>query len=247
MLRPEDPSATLVAAASALGVPLTPGQTQQLTRFRGLLAKWSRVHNLTSIRDDDTTSLHLLDALALVAPLRRHAAGRTLRILDVGSGAGLPGLIVAIAMPGDEVQVCCLDAVAKKVAFIRQAAAELGLVQVHTVHGRVEALDLGPFDVITSRAFASLADFARLSERHLAGDGVWLAMKGRRPDDEIAGLAPQVSVFHVEPVVVPGLAAQRCLVWMRPTATAPTPEQDAGPIAPSPSAGKPRAARVRHR
>lgn len=224
MLPPEDSSATLVAGAVALGVSLTPGQMRRLAQYRRMLAKWGRVHNLTAIRDDDTTRLHLLDALALVAPLRRHAAGRTLRLLDVGSGAGLPGLIVAIAMPADEVQVCCLDAVAKKAAFIRQAVAELGLAHVCTMQGRIEALRLEPFDVITSRAFASLADFARLSERHLASDGVWLAMKGRRPDEEIAQLPPHVSVFHVEPVVVPGLAARRCLIWMRKT----TSSHDAG-------------------
>ena len=133
------------------------------------------------------------------------------RLLDVGSGAGLPGIVWAIGCP--DLQVCCVDTVAKKAAFITQAALTLGLKNLKAVHARVESLS-GPFDVISSRAFASLPDFVAGSSQALAEGGVWLAMKGKHPGDEIA--AVPADVFHVEPLQVPGLSAERCLVWMRP-------------------------------
>ena len=102
----------------------------------------------------------------------------------------------------------------KKAAFVQQVAGALGLANLHGQHGRVESI-AGQFDVVTSRAFASLADFTAWSDGALAEGGVWLAMKGRRPDDEIAALPPAVTVFHVEPLTVPGLEAERCLVWLR--------------------------------
>jgi len=130
----------------------------------------------------------------------------------VGSGGGLPGVVIAIGCP--DIDVTCVDAVGKKAAFVQQVAGALGLSNLHGRHGRVEAI-AGPFDVVTSRAFASLADFTAWSDGALAEGGVWLAMKGRRPDDEIAALPPAVTVFHVEPLTVPGLEAERCLVWLR--------------------------------
>jgi 16S rRNA (guanine527-N7)-methyltransferase len=145
------------------------------------------------------------------ALVRRSAQGR---LLDVGSGGGLPGVVIATLLPGWD--VTCVDAVAKKTAFIRQVAGALSLPNLHAVHGRVEQLGVAPFDLITSRAFASLADFTALTRRHLAPCGAWMAMKGRAPDDEIAALPPDVGVFHVEPLQVPGLGAQRCLIWMQP-------------------------------
>jgi 16S rRNA (guanine527-N7)-methyltransferase len=162
--------------------------------------------------------LHLIDSLSLVAPLRRHAAAAgdgAIRVLDVGSGAGLPGVVVAAVCPGFD--VTCVDAVAKKVAFVRQAASEIGLVNLHAVHSRVENLEAGQnYSVITSRAFSSLADLVRLT-RHLlcATGGVWVAMKGVPPTGEIDALPDDIDVFHVEHLAVPGLDAQRCLVWMR--------------------------------
>jgi 16S rRNA (guanine527-N7)-methyltransferase len=107
--------------------------------------------------------------------------------------------------------------VGKKAAFIRQVAAELGLQNLHAEHARVERLTAPAFDLVVARAFASLADFVRLSRRHLGGSGVWMAMKGKHPEQEIVDLPPDVEVFHVEPLTVTGLAADRCLVWMRPT------------------------------
>ena len=145
------------------------------------------------------------------------AAGCTARLLDVGSGAGLPGVVLAIVAPAW--QVTCVDAVGKKAGFVRQVAAELGLTNLRAEHARVEALPAGQggagFDVVTSRAFASLADFVQASQQQLAREGLWMAMKGQVPDDEIAALPAQTEVFHVEQLVVPGLQAQRCLVWMR--------------------------------
>ena len=142
------------------------------------------------------------------------------RLLDVGSGGGLPGVLLAIMLPA--LEVTCVDSVGKKAAFIRQAAATLGLQNLHAAHARVEALAVTPFDLITSRAFASLTDFTNLSRNLLAPGACWMAMKGKRPDAEIAALPPGIEVFHVEPLLVPGLDAERCLVWMR-LSTQPTP------------------------
>jgi 16S rRNA (guanine527-N7)-methyltransferase len=112
--------------------------------------------------------------------------------------------------------VTCVDTVGKKAAFVRQVAAELALPNLHAEHARVEALKAPPFDLVTSRAFASLADFVQLTRPLLAPSGAWMAMKGKTPSDEIAALPADVAVFHVEPLAVPGLDAERCLVWMRP-------------------------------
>ncbi|RYF35653.1 MAG: 16S rRNA (guanine(527)-N(7))-methyltransferase RsmG, partial [Comamonadaceae bacterium] len=135
------------------------------------------------------------------------------RLLDVGSGAGLPGVVLAICCP--ELQVDCLDAVGKKAAFVQQAGVTLGLSNLRGVHGRVEAVKDG-YDIVSSRAFASLADFVQGSRGALAEGGVWLAMKGKVPADEIEALPRDVKVFHVEQLEVPGLQAERCIVWLRP-------------------------------
>lgn len=205
--------AALLAGAQALGLHLNDGQAGQLLAYLRLLAKWNRVYNLTAVRDEaDMLTRHVLDSLAVVPPLQRYAQGRALKLLDAGSGGGLPGVALAICCP--EMQVTCADAVAKKAAFIQQAAATLKLPHLRGLHARVETL-AGPFDVITSRAFASLADFTRWTAQALAQDGVWLAMKGRHPADDLAALPPEVQVFHVEPLSVPHLQAERCLIWLR--------------------------------
>lgn len=211
------PDAACVAGcAHGLGLSLDGAQCERLAAFAALLQRWGRTYNLTAILDrDQLLTHHLADCLAVVAPLRRHLAtlpGRP-SLLDVGSGGGLPGVVLAIACP--ELDVCCVDAVGKKAAFVRQVAAELRLGNLRAEHARVEAM-AGRFDVVASRAFASLADFVALTRARLADNGVWMAMKGQRPDDEIAALPGDVAVFHVEPLTVPGLGAQRCLVWMRP-------------------------------
>ena len=211
----DDLVAALQADAAALGWSLAPAAAGRLVAFRDLLVKWNGTYNLTALRDPaQVRTQHLADCLAVVAPLRRHAGGRPLRLLDVGSGGGLPGVALAAVEPGWD--VTCVDTVGKKAAFVRQVAAELGLPNLHAEHARVEALQAAPFDVITARAFASLPDFVRLTRPLLASGGVWMAMKGKPPSDEIAALSADVDAFHVEPLVVPGLDAERCLVWMRP-------------------------------
>jgi 16S rRNA (guanine527-N7)-methyltransferase len=203
----------LRAGLDRLGLPLNDEQITQLLGYAGLIRKWSRVYNLTAVREPgEILSHHLMDCLAAIGPLRRHTGGRPVRLLDVGSGAGLPGAVVAIVCP--EIDVHCVDAVAKKAAFVQQAAASLQLPNLRGLHERVERLQNG-YDLITSRAFASLADFVSLSAGALAEEGTWLAMKGRYPAEEVAELPANVEMFHVEQLEVPGLAAQRCLVWLR--------------------------------
>jgi len=213
----------LQAGAEALALGLGDAQITQLMDFLALLQKWNKVYNLTSVRDpQEMMTHHLLDSLAAVAPLRRHVAALeqqgmvagTVRLLDVGSGGGLPGVVFAICCPG--VDVSCVDTVGKKAAFIQQAAVSLKLRNLHGVHARVETLTT-PFDIISCRAFASLQDFVTWSQGALATPhGVWLAMKGKHPDDEIAALPAAAQVFHVEQLAVPGLEAERCIIWLKP-------------------------------
>ena len=212
-------NAELAATSDALGLGLDAAAQARLMAYLELLQRWNRVYNLTALRDpDEMLSHHLMDCLAVLPSLRRHAADSGLatpRILDVGSGGGLPGVVLAATHP--DWRVRCVDTVSKKSSFIRQVAAELRLSNLQGLHARVESLDPadGRYDVITSRAFSSLADFTTLSVKVLAEAGVWMAMKGKLPTDEQAALPLGVQVFHVEQLQVPGLDAQRCLVWMR--------------------------------
>ena len=157
---------------------------------------------------------HLSDCLAVIEPLQRECGMGAFRLLDVGSGGGLPGIVIAAVLP--QVEVTCIDSVGKKAAFVRQVAGELKLRNLRSVHSRVEDFEASAFDVVSSRAFASLADFVRLTSPLLATNGTWMAMKGKTPDAEIAELPGDISVFHVEQLRVPHLAAERCIVWMRP-------------------------------
>ena len=201
-----------------LGLDLEESTRDRLLAYLDLIAKWTRVYNLTAVRDaQEMLSHHLLDSLAVIAPLRREMtnlqrAVDARSLLDVGSGAGLPGVVIAIVCP--EVQVTCVDTVAKKAAFIQQVAVSLKLPNLKGLHARVESLTQ-PFDVICSRAFASLLDFTQWSRSALAEDGIWLAMKGKHPEQELQVLPKDVKVFHVEPLNVPSLGAERCIVWMR--------------------------------
>ena len=203
-----------------LGLVLTSEQEEQLLAYMDLIAKWTKVYNLTAVRDaDEMLTHHLLDSLAVVLPLRREAAklvlpqGQTqLNLLDVGAGAGLPGVVIAITCPN--ISVTCVDTVAKKAAFIQQVAVTLKLPNLKGLHARVEGLTQ-PFDVVCSRAFASLRDFTTWSQSALAGHGVWMAMKGKHPNQELSELPEGVQVFHVEQLQVPGLDAERCIIWMR--------------------------------
>ena len=221
-----------------LSLSLTDIQQSQLLAYMDLIGKWTKVYNLTAVRDaNEMLTHHLLDSLAIIAPLRRELAKLSLpaadltagcsenrglaaanlgqkkfTLLDVGAGAGLPGIVIAIVCP--EVSVTCVDAVAKKVAFIQQVAATFKLPNLKGLHARVESLTR-PYDVVCSRAFASLHDFTSWSQHAVAKQGVWMAMKGKHPDQELAVLPESIKVFHVEQLHVPGLDAERCIVWMR--------------------------------
>jgi len=218
----------LAGAATELGLALSDSQLEQLLSYLAMIQKWNKVYNLTAVRDPQAMlTQHLVDSLSLIpalrrysneSALRRHAAGnKHLRLMDVGSGGGLPGVVVAICEPS--IDVTCVDAVAKKASFIKQVAAELRLPNLHGEHSRVEELKAPPFDLITSRAFASLLDFTTLTRQHLAPDAIWLAMKGQHPTEELAALPADMDVFHVEQLQVPGLDAQRCLIWIKPRRT----------------------------
>lgn len=203
--------ATLRAGLARLQLELSDRQIGQLHSYQALIAKWTKVYNLTAVRDPaEMMTHHLLDSLAVIAPLQRHMTQG--KLLDVGSGAGLPGAVIAICCPA--ISVTCVDTVAKKATFIKQVALELKLPNLTGLHARVENI-AEPFDVICSRAFASLADFTQWSANALAPSGVWMAMKGKHPVDELAALPATVDVFHVEQLQVPGLSAERCIVWVR--------------------------------
>lgn len=209
---------TLQKGLEALGLSLTDEQQGKLLDYMDLIAKWTKVYNLTAVRDaHEMLTHHLLDSLAVIAPLRRELAKLNLQtvpadLLDVGAGAGLPGVVIAITCP--EVSVTCVDTVAKKAAFIQQVAATLKLPNLKGLHARVETLTQ-PYDVVCSRAFASLVDFTTWSQSALAAHGVWMAMKGKYPEQELAQLPRNVHVFHVERLQVPDLHAERCIIWMR--------------------------------
>ena len=207
-----------------LALSLDDVQVTRLLDYVDLIQKWTKVYNLTAVRDpQEMLTHHLLDSLAVIAPLRQQLvamdAGQGIgsqakpgtRMLDVGSGAGLPGIVVAICCP--DITVHCVDTVAKKAAFIQQVAVGLKLPNLRGIHARVESLT-DPYDVVSSRAFASLLDFTNWSGAALAEQGVWMAMKGKHPADELAALPESVKVFHVDQLRVPGLGAERCIVWM---------------------------------
>jgi 16S rRNA (guanine527-N7)-methyltransferase len=202
-------------ARRILAEDLTPAQRACFEGYLALLSRWNSTYNLTAVRDPAQMLVqHLADCLAVIPPLRRRLAEvPARRLLDAGSGGGLPGLVIAAMEPG--LDVTCVDSVGKKAAFVRQAAGELGLRNLHAEHARVEQWRAPPFDLITARAFASLVDLVRLTRPLLAVGGAWLAMKGRKPDEEIAVLPVDIEVFHVEPLQVPVLDAERCIVWMR--------------------------------
>jgi 16S rRNA (guanine527-N7)-methyltransferase len=239
----------LDAGLRALGLHLSETQVDQLLAYQDLIAKWNKVYNLTAVRDpQEMLTHHLLDSLAAIPPLLRQTGGQPgfaagppqgetappggsdpcsggawghpIQLLDVGSGGGLPGVVVAITCP--QIQVHCVDTVLKKATFIQQVAATLRLPNLRGIHARVESLKAeegNGYDVVCSRAFASLVDFTTWSREALKPGAVWMAMKGKHPADELSALPADVSVFHVEQLKVPGLGAERCIVWLRPAAS----------------------------
>ena len=208
----------------ALDLALSDAQVGQLLDYMALIEKWTKVYNLTAVRNPvEMLTHHLLDSLAVIKPLRlkltatgiqarAEASATKLRLLDVGSGAGLPGAVIAICCP--DIAVDCVDTVAKKAAFIQQVALGLRLPNLRGVHARVENLT-DTYAVVSSRAFAALIDFTQWSVAALAEEGIWMGMKGKHPAEEMAALPATVNVFHVEQLTVPGLDAERCIIWMR--------------------------------
>jgi 16S rRNA (guanine527-N7)-methyltransferase len=203
---------SLAGGIAALGLAVTAAQRAQLLAFLALLAKWNKIYNLTAIREPGRmVTHHLLDALAVLPQLPRQD---TLRVLDVGSGGGIPGLPFAIVRP--DWQLTLVDSNHKKIAFLTQAAIELGLRNVTAQATRVEDFQpAAPYDIVISRAFSDLATFAALSVRHLAPDGLLVAMKGVHPDEELAELPPAFTVIAKPVLAVPGLDAARHLIVMQ--------------------------------
>lgn len=197
----------LSTGLAELGINLSAAQQDQLLAFRDLLLKWNKTYNLTALRDpEQAISHHLLDSLAILPQLGDGP------LLDVGSGGGLPGIPLAIARPA--LAVSMVDTVQKKATFLQQAAIQLGLKNVAVHHARVEEMH-GQYAQISSRAFAEIALFVRLTRHLLAPGGRWLAMKGMRPDDEIAALPSDIVVEQIIPLHVPGLDAERHLIILK--------------------------------
>lgn len=190
-----------------LGIDLDAATQQKLLDYLALLEKWNKVHNLTAVRDpSDMVTLHLLDSLSVLPHIKSG------RLLDVGSGAGLPGIPLSIVRP--DLQVTVMDSSHKKASFMRQAKATLGIPNLEVVCGRVE--EFHPehkFNMVISRAFSDLAEFMRLTAHLCDEGGVWLAMKGVYPFDELAQIKGPTS--EVVPLRVPGLEAQRHLVSLK--------------------------------
>jgi 16S rRNA (guanine527-N7)-methyltransferase len=199
----------LKQGAVQLALPLSSAQQEQLLDYLALLNKWNSVYNLTSVRDPmQMMTLHLLDTLAAVP-----AFEGAQNVLDVGAGGGLPGVVLAIARP--DMRVSMIDTVHKKTAFLTQVKAELGLANVTVYTKKVQELEVKqPFDVITSRAFADLSDFVNWSGHLLADGGRFIALKGTAPADERERLPEPWAVNDLQPLRVPGLEAERHLVFI---------------------------------
>jgi 16S rRNA (guanine527-N7)-methyltransferase len=205
----ENHARELAEGAKRLGVVLTHEQSRQLLAYLQLLDKWNRAYNLTAVRDPaEMVSRHLLDSLSILPYV---TPGEW---LDVGSGGGMPGIILAIMRPQD--QFTLLDSNGKKTRFLTQARLELNLRNLQVVNSRVEAYSPGrPFSGIVSRAFSSLADFTGLT-RHLGNDQTrWLAMKGLYPEEELAALPVDFHVVESAQLAVPGCVGSRHLLILR--------------------------------
>ncbi len=207
---------TLKEGATAMGLTLSAAQLDKLMAYQALLAKWNKVYNLTALRDPaQMVTHHLLDSLSAVS-----AFAGAQRVLDVGAGGGLPGIVLAIwaAEAQPQMRITLVDTVQKKTAFLNQVKAQLQLGNVTVLHARVEQLPIEQqYDVITSRAFAELKDFVTWSNHLLQHDGKYIALKGVLPQEEIDRLPAGWKVQHVQPLLVPGLDAERHLIFMERT------------------------------
>ncbi len=193
----------LISGLKTLNLSFKPEQIEQLLAFIKLIAKWNKAYNLTAVRNnEDMARLHILDSLAILP----HIEGK--RVIDIGTGAGLPGIPLAIFLP--EVEFVLLDSNAKKTRFVQQVILELKLKNVSVIHSRAEDYqpELG-FDIITTRAFTNLADMVKMTAHLLSPDGVLLAMKGLIPEAELAEINAKTTLI---PIKVPEVEAERCLV-----------------------------------
>jgi 16S rRNA (guanine527-N7)-methyltransferase len=212
-------SERLKEALHALSLTATPSQQAALLEYLSQLLRWNKTYNLTAIRDPEQALVHhIFDSLSLVPSISSVVSTHSDHapmIVDVGSGGGLPGVVLAIMLP--DVRVICIDAVEKKTMFIRQMAGVLALLNLTALHARIETLEPLQSLIVTSRAFASLEDFARLAGAHVCEGGYLLAMKGHPPNEEIEALQTLTtwSTQVVQPLIVPELDSQRCLVWMQ--------------------------------
>lgn len=203
-------AALLTAGIAEMGLDVSLEAQQKLLQYLSLLSKWNKVYNLTAVRDPlEMVTLHLLDSLSVLP----HIQARSL--LDVGSGGGLPGIVLAICLP--QLKVTTIDTVQKKTIFMRQVKGELGLNNLEVVHARVENYQPGEkFEAIISRAFSDIALFVKLTEHLLAQNGKWLAMKGQVPHEELTSLAIKVNhaikIKNIVPLNVAGLDAERHLL-----------------------------------
>lgn len=198
------------AGLLAAGLNLSDAVQQKLLDYLALIQKWNKVHNLTAVRDpDEMVTLHLLDSLAVLPFIEAKT------LLDVGSGAGLPGIPLAICL--SELKVTVIDSSQKKASFMRQAKAELGIDNLEVLCGRVEEVRRDEkFDVVISRAFSDLCLFVNLTKHLCKATGAWLAMKGVFPEAELKELASNLHLTpsKIEVLKVPGLDAQRHLVFL---------------------------------
>ena len=213
----QDFRSALLAGLETLALAPDDQQIDQLLAYHAGLVKWNRAYNLTAVRDPlAMIHRHLLDSLAIVPFM---PSGR---LLDVGTGAGLPGLVVAMVRP--DIEVTCLDSNGKKIRFIRQMILELGLKQVATTQARVESFSAEPYAAITSRAFATLSDMVHWSKHLLAEDGQFVAMKGQYPEAELAELPDSMQVLGVHQLQVPGADGERHLVRLSLSASSALPD-----------------------
>ena len=211
--------ASLKAGLAEMGLQVSADKQEKLIAYLLLINKWNAVHNLTAVRDpQEMVTLHLLDSLSVLPHIQKADMSEAKYLLDVGSGAGLPSIPLAICMP--ELQVTAIDSVQKKASFMRQAKGELGLSNFHVEAGRVEELKKDhAFDVIISRAFSEVSLFIKLTKHLLAPDGQWLAMKGVEPVAELSALKAlnlDIQVTKILPLHVAGLQAERHLVFLHP-------------------------------
>ncbi|AEC21459.1 glucose inhibited division protein B [Pusillimonas sp. T7-7] len=208
----------LQQAGQELGLEIDTLKADTLLAYLDQLQRWNKTYNLTALRDPEQMLVqHLIDSLSIVKPISKILDKNTVTentVVDVGSGAGLPGVVLAIMQP--DWQVHCIDAVEKKMAFVRQVSGVLRLRNLQAHHKRVESMPPYQADIVVSRAFASLTDFASLAGHHVAAHGHLVAMKGREPEEEAEDLRQNTPwrITHIETLPVPELNAQRCLVWM---------------------------------